>query len=69
VLPQLTPATALGAVFAAAYAARQGADAAPSTGGPALTTEQAGQAIVDLTGPGWDQDAYLLTAAGLRPLP
>jgi NAD(P)-dependent dehydrogenase (short-subunit alcohol dehydrogenase family) len=69
VLPQLTPATALGAVFATAYAARQGADAAPSTGGPALTPEQAGQAIVDLTGPGWDQDAYLLTAAGLRPLP
>ena len=69
VLPQLTPATALGAVFAAAYAARQGGDAAPSTSGPALTPEQAGQAIVDLTGPGWDQDAYLLTAAGLRPLP
>jgi len=69
VLPQLTPATALGAVFAAAYAARQGADAAPRTGGPALTPEQAGQAIVDLTGPGWDQDAYLITAAGLRPLP
>jgi NAD(P)-dependent dehydrogenase (short-subunit alcohol dehydrogenase family) len=28
-----------------------------------------GQAIVDLTGPAWDQDAYLITAAGLRPLP
>ena len=69
VLPQLTPATALGAVFAAAYAARQGAGAAPSTGGPALTPGQPGQAIVDLTGPGYDQDAYLLTAAGLRPLP
>jgi len=69
VLPQLTPATALGAVFAAAYAARQGADAALRTGGPALTPEQVGQAIVDLTGPGWDQDAYLITAAGLRPLP
>jgi NAD(P)-dependent dehydrogenase (short-subunit alcohol dehydrogenase family) len=69
VLPQLTPATALGAVFAAAYAARQGADASPSAGGPALTPEQVGQAIVDLTGPGWDQDAYLITAAGLRPLP
>src|SRR5262250_2462125 len=69
VLPQLTPATALGAVFAAAYAARQGAGAAPGTGGPALTPEQVGQAIVDLTGPGYDQDAYLITAAGLRPLP
>jgi NAD(P)-dependent dehydrogenase (short-subunit alcohol dehydrogenase family) len=69
VLPQLTPATALGAVFAAAYAARQGADASPGAGGPALTPEQIGQAVVDLTGPGWDQDAYLITAAGLRPLP
>src|SRR5262249_49274584 len=45
VLPQLTPATALGAVFAAAYAARQGAGGAPGTGGPALTPEQVGQAI------------------------
>ena len=69
VLPQLTPATALGAVFAAAYAARQGAGGAPGTGGPALTPEQVGQAIVDLTGPGYDQDAYLITTAGLRPLP
>ena len=69
VLPQLTPATALGAVFAAAYAARAGADAAASAGGPALTPEQAGQAITDLvTGGGHDLDAYLLTAAGLRPV-
>ena len=68
-LPQLTPATALGAVFAAAYAARVGADAAASAGGPALTPEQAGQAITDLvTGGGHDLDAYLLTAAGLRPV-
>jgi NAD(P)-dependent dehydrogenase (short-subunit alcohol dehydrogenase family) len=48
---------------------RQGSDAAPSTGGPALTPEQAGQAIADLTDPSWDQDAYLITAAGIRPLP
>ena len=71
VLPQLTPATALGAVFAAAYAARQGGDAATTAGGPgpALTPEQAGQAIVEVaTSPAHDQDAYLLTAAGLRPL-
>ena len=70
-LPQLTPATALGAVFFAAYAARQAADAATPAGGqgPALTPEQVGQAITDLvTRPGMDQDAYLLTAAGLRPL-
>jgi hypothetical protein len=34
-----------------------------------LTPEQVGQAIVDLTGPAGDQDACLITAAGLRPLP
>jgi NAD(P)-dependent dehydrogenase (short-subunit alcohol dehydrogenase family) len=68
VLPQLTPATQLGAVFFAAYAARQ--DPGAPAGGPALTPEQAGQAITDLvTEDGYDQDAYLLTAAGLRPLP
>jgi NAD(P)-dependent dehydrogenase (short-subunit alcohol dehydrogenase family) len=83
-LPQLTPATALGAVYAAAYAARAGTGPAiparagtgpaiPAPGqGPALTPEQVGQAITDLAaGPvpdPPDQDAYLLTAAGLRPL-
>jgi NAD(P)-dependent dehydrogenase (short-subunit alcohol dehydrogenase family) len=70
-LPQLTPQTALGAVFAAAYAAREGNGAA-ARGGPGgvLTPVQVGQAVIDLvTGPGPDQDAYLVTAAGLRPLP
>jgi hypothetical protein len=33
-----------------------------------LTPEQAGQAVAGLaTDPGYDQGAYLLTAAGLRP--
>ena len=71
VLPQLTPATALGAVFAAAYAARQGTDTATSTGGPGpmLTPEQAGRAITELAAdPSYRENAYLLTAAGLRPL-
>jgi NAD(P)-dependent dehydrogenase (short-subunit alcohol dehydrogenase family) len=71
VLPQLTPATELGAVFAAAYAAREGAGAA-ARGGPGgvLTPEQVGEAVIGLvTGPGPEQNAYLLTAAGLRPLP
>jgi NAD(P)-dependent dehydrogenase (short-subunit alcohol dehydrogenase family) len=70
-LPQLTPATELGAVFAAAYAAREGA-AAGARGGPGgmLTPEQVGEAVTGLvTGPDPDQDAYLVTAAGLRPLP
>jgi NAD(P)-dependent dehydrogenase (short-subunit alcohol dehydrogenase family) len=65
-LPQLTPETALGAVYATAYAERPDVGMPPS---PPLTPERAGQAITSLvTGPGPDQDAYLLTAAGLRPL-
>ena len=71
VLPQLTPATGLGAPAVAAYAARQGVstDTYLKGLGPALTPEQAGQAIAGLAaGPGHDQDAYLLTAAGLSPL-
>ena len=71
VLPQLTPETALGAVFAAAYAAREGAGAS-ARGGPGgvLTPEQVGRAVTGLvTGQEPDQDAYLVTAAGPRPLP
>ena len=70
VLPQLTPATALGARYVAAYAAREGADAAARTGGgAALTPERVGQVITDLVAsPGNDDDAYLITAAGLVPL-
>jgi len=70
-LPQLTPATALGAVYTAAYAARQGTDEASYIGdlGLGLTPEQAGQAITGLvTGPRTEHDAYLLTGGGLRPL-
>ena len=71
VLPQLTPATGLGAAAVAAYAARAGMDveAFLKDRGPALTPEQAGAAIATLIGDaGHDQRAYLLTAAGLRPL-
>ena len=71
VLPQLTPATGLGAAAVAAYAARAGMDteAYLKDRGPALTPGQAGAAITALIGdPGHDQRAYLLTAAGLRPL-
>jgi len=70
-LPQLTPATALGAVYVGAYAARQGVDEDTYAGnlGPALTPERIGQAVTDLvTDQGPDQDAYLLTGAGLTPL-
>jgi NADP-dependent 3-hydroxy acid dehydrogenase YdfG len=71
-LPKLTPATGLGASAAAAYASRAGLDlpAYLESLGPALTTEQAGQAVTDLAtgGEGYREGAYLLTAAGLRAL-
>jgi NAD(P)-dependent dehydrogenase (short-subunit alcohol dehydrogenase family) len=71
VLPQLTPATELGAAAVAAYAAREGMAVADflATRGPALTPEVAGTSITELIGdPGLDQASYLLTAEGLRPL-
>ncbi len=72
VLPQLTPATALGSAAVAAYAARAGlaVDDYLRAAGPALTTGQVGTAVTSLiTEPGYDKDAYLLTAAGLTPAP
>ncbi len=74
VLPQLTPATELGAAAVAAYAQRAGTDVASFTEnlGPALTPEHAGKAIVGLIeapAPGEGPEAYLLMAAGLRPVP
>jgi NAD(P)-dependent dehydrogenase (short-subunit alcohol dehydrogenase family) len=72
VLPQLTSATDLGATAVAAYAAREGVDAATyqESLGPALIPEQAGQEIAGLAaGSGSGERAYLLTAAGLRPAP
>jgi NADP-dependent 3-hydroxy acid dehydrogenase YdfG len=67
VLPQLTPATALGSAAAAAYAARSG-QAPPA--GPVLSAEQVGSAITTLiTDPSYDREDYLLTATGLRPAP
>jgi NAD(P)-dependent dehydrogenase (short-subunit alcohol dehydrogenase family) len=72
VLPQLTPATGLGAAGVAAYAARQGIDVTTFLEGfgPALTPEQAGKAVIDLAaGSDLDHDSFLLTAAGLTPVP
>jgi NAD(P)-dependent dehydrogenase (short-subunit alcohol dehydrogenase family) len=71
VLPQLTPATGLGAAAVAAYAAREGMDVAAylQRSGPALTPEQAGGAFLALASdPGHAAGPYLLTAAGLSPL-
>jgi len=74
VLPQLTPATELGAAAVAAYAQRAGQDLASYTEnmGPALTPEQVGKAIIGLIeapAPAEGPEAYLLTAGGLRPVP
>jgi len=74
VLPQLTPATDLGAVAVAAYAERQGMDVASYREGlgPALTPEQVGKQIIDLIegeAPTEGAEAYLLTAGGARPAP
>jgi NAD(P)-dependent dehydrogenase (short-subunit alcohol dehydrogenase family) len=74
VLPQLTPATDLGAAAVAAYARRAGQDLASyaENMGPALTPEQVGKAIVGLIeapAPAEGPEAYLLTAGGLRPAP
>ena len=71
VLPQLTPATELGAAAVTGYAARQGADLAAFQRemGPALTPEQVGNAVTELaTDPGRGEGAYRLGAAGLSPL-
>jgi NAD(P)-dependent dehydrogenase (short-subunit alcohol dehydrogenase family) len=72
VLPQLTPATALGSAAVEAYAARAGlaVDDYLRAAGPALTAGQVGAAVTSLvTEAGYDKDAYLLTAAGLTPAP
>jgi NAD(P)-dependent dehydrogenase (short-subunit alcohol dehydrogenase family) len=71
VLPQLTPATELGAPAAAAYAARAGLDLDTFVArlGPALTPERVGAAITELVSDsGHDQAAYMLTASGLNPV-
>jgi NAD(P)-dependent dehydrogenase (short-subunit alcohol dehydrogenase family) len=72
VLPQLTPATELGAAAVAAYAARAGRDVAThiESLGPTLTPEQVGKEITGLATAGASGErAYLLAAAGLRPAP
>jgi NAD(P)-dependent dehydrogenase (short-subunit alcohol dehydrogenase family) len=74
VLPQLTPATDLGAKAVAAYAQRAGTDLATFTEnlGPVVTPEITGKAIVGLIeapAPGQGPEAYLLTADGLRSVP
>jgi NAD(P)-dependent dehydrogenase (short-subunit alcohol dehydrogenase family) len=71
VLPQLTPATDLGAPAVAAYAAWEGVDVDTflKHRGPVLTPDQAGKSVMELaTGGHPDHLAYMLSAAGLSPL-
>jgi len=70
VLPQLTPATELGAAAVAAYAARSGQEVADflASRGPALQPDQAGKAVADLASDSNAAGSYLLAAAGLKEL-
>jgi NAD(P)-dependent dehydrogenase (short-subunit alcohol dehydrogenase family) len=71
VLPQLTPATDLGASAVAAYAARNGTDVESFMRGrpPAFTPERAGASVLELAvTPQPGQRAFLLGSAGLSPL-
>jgi NAD(P)-dependent dehydrogenase (short-subunit alcohol dehydrogenase family) len=71
-LPQITPETELGARAVAAYAARQGIDVAEYREhlGQVLMPEHAGKAVTDLvSGAAPEAGSFLLTAAGLTPLP
>jgi NAD(P)-dependent dehydrogenase (short-subunit alcohol dehydrogenase family) len=73
VLPQLTPATELGAAGVAAYAARQGIDTATFTAAlePLLTPAIVGSEIARLCGDTGNQDelgVYELTGQGLHAL-
>jgi NAD(P)-dependent dehydrogenase (short-subunit alcohol dehydrogenase family) len=74
VLPKLTPATDLGRVGVAAYAAKAGLspeDFVAQMGGVPLTPEATGAAVVDLVlaDPATSSPAYLLTGEGVRPAP
>jgi len=69
-LPQLTPTTDLGAEAVAAYAAAQGLDVDGFVAGmgPVVTQELLGRCVIDLLVTRDWQQAYALTADGLRGL-
>ncbi len=70
VLPQLTPATDLGASAVAAYAARSGMEVSEflATRGPVLTAEQAGKSVLGLATDPSLHGAFMLSADGLTQL-
>jgi NAD(P)-dependent dehydrogenase (short-subunit alcohol dehydrogenase family) len=69
-LPQLTPATALGSVGVAGYAERGGVDRDTVVAGlqPVLTPEQLAKTVVDLTRNPDAAAEYLVSGAGVRRL-
>jgi NAD(P)-dependent dehydrogenase (short-subunit alcohol dehydrogenase family) len=69
-LPQLTPATGLGSVGVAGYAARQGVDRDTFAEGlqPILTPDQVAKAVVELAGDPGSAPEYQVSGAGLRPI-
>jgi NADP-dependent 3-hydroxy acid dehydrogenase YdfG len=69
-LPQLTPATGLGSVAVAGYAARQGLDPDVFVEGlqPILTADQVAKAVVELAGDPGGAPEHLVSGAGLRPI-
>jgi NAD(P)-dependent dehydrogenase (short-subunit alcohol dehydrogenase family) len=69
-LPQLTPATGLGSVGVAGYAARQGVDPDAFVEGlhRILTPDQVAKAVVELAGNPGSAPEYKVSGAGLRPV-
>jgi NAD(P)-dependent dehydrogenase (short-subunit alcohol dehydrogenase family) len=71
ILPQLTPATDLGATGVAAYAGRAGVSIEAFEGqlGPVLTTEHVAETVADVvTDDSYSAEAYLLTGTELHSL-
>jgi hypothetical protein len=69
-LPQLTPATALGSAGVAGYAAREGVDPATYAENfqPILTPAQVAKAVVDLAGDPGSAPEYAVTGSGYRAI-
>jgi NAD(P)-dependent dehydrogenase (short-subunit alcohol dehydrogenase family) len=69
-LPQLTPATGLGAAAVAGYAARQGVEPAVYAANlqPVLTPEQVATAVLDVAADPGSGPEYAVTGAGSRAL-
>ncbi|MCP9969576.1 SDR family oxidoreductase [Actinomadura madurae] len=68
--PSLTPATDMGRLAVAGYAARQGVTPEAFTEGmqPLLTPDQVAKAVVDIAGDPGSASEYLVSGAGARPV-